>query len=277
MNPEPIHEIFIDDINSDMKLIMKFDIDFPFIPCSLMYIDYSNFFGNKIYNIKDDITKQQIDSFFNEINPPENAGEYASVDQVIDDIKEKKGCKIRGILKLNHISATLQFSSSFKYNIFEIFAKKNITYYPNYNHRINLFQFGLNYFDKSIVKHFKDLSFNPLDGTQFNESSQYYLKHIYHLNVVPISIAMNSYEYASYQFNVLKNIFPTNQYYSGMKFVFEISPLHIRYEDKTPSTISFLFNLVSIIGGVFTAFRILESIIHSSISKVFKERINKLR
>ena len=120
IHPEPIHEIYVDDSKPNQTLPLNFDIDFPYIPCSLLYIDYIYDIRHEVYNIKNNIFKQKIDHNYTKINyTTYQAGEYAPIVQVIEEIKEGYGCNLNGALNLDFIPGAINFSPNIKYDILD--------------------------------------------------------------------------------------------------------------------------------------------------------------
>lgn len=59
-------------------------------------------------------------------------------------------------------------------------------------------------------------------------------------------------------------------------FNFEFSPITENIHQNKQSIISFIINICAIIGGVYTIAGIVDSMIHKSVSFVFKNSIGKL-
>ena len=59
-------------------------------------------------------------------------------------------------------------------------------------------------------------------------------------------------------------------------FNYEFSPITENVTLNHKSTVDFVVQICSIIGGVYTIAGIVDSMIHKSVSTLFKSRINKL-
>ena len=59
-------------------------------------------------------------------------------------------------------------------------------------------------------------------------------------------------------------------------FNYELSPITVKYEQKSENFFDFILYICAIIGGVFTVAGIIDALIHRSVSAIFKQRIGKL-
>lgn len=69
-----------------------------------------------------------------------------------------------------------------------------------------------------------------------------------------------------------------NQYSweSIVNFNYEMSPITVQFYKYQENIFDFLVKICAIVGGVFTIAGIADSLIHKSVSIVFKKRIGKL-
>lgn len=58
---------------------------------------------------------------------------------------------------------------------------------------------------------------------------------------------------------------------------FETSPISVYYSNSKENFLEFLINICAIIGGIFTVAGIVDSMIHKTVSSVYKNSIDKLR
>lgn len=63
---------------------------------------------------------------------------------------------------------------------------------------------------------------------------------------------------------------------SVLMFNFEFSPITENIKAKSKNLVEFMISICAIIGGVYTIAGIVDSMIHKSVSYVFKNRIGKL-
>ena len=63
---------------------------------------------------------------------------------------------------------------------------------------------------------------------------------------------------------------------SVLMFNFEFSPITENISAKSKNFVEFLISVCAVIGGVYTIAGIVDSMIHKSVSYVFKNRIGKL-
>lgn len=61
-----------------------------------------------------------------------------------------------------------------------------------------------------------------------------------------------------------------------LTFTYELSPIKVLFNQEKENIVDFMTYLFAIIGGVFTISSVVDTIIHRSVSLLFKERIGKL-
>lgn len=59
-------------------------------------------------------------------------------------------------------------------------------------------------------------------------------------------------------------------------FNYELSPITVQFFQDKENFFEFLVHICAIIGGIFTIAGIVDSLIHRSVSLIFKQRIGKL-
>jgi endoplasmic reticulum-Golgi intermediate compartment protein 3 len=53
-------------------------------------------------------------------------------------------------------------------------------------------------------------------------------------------------------------------------FNYELSPITVQFNQDSENFFEFIVHICAIVGGVFTVFSIIDSLIHSSVSLIFK-------
>jgi hypothetical protein len=148
--------------------------------------------------------------------------------------------------------------------------------YLNYAHKILHFSFGTHEHKAlDIQRKFPEILLYPLEGTSMSEEINLSLAYQYYLNVVRAKVMLRGEPIEAYQYTISKS-FGITRDLPALFFKYEISPLYVRYELKEKSIWHFLVNICAIIGGVYTAFSILDAVIYTSVSRIFKHRIGKL-
>ena len=117
--------------------------------------------------------------------------------------------------------------------------------------------------------------FKEEDGKQIPKG----LKTMFYLVAVPSYFERGLSRYHVYQ--LISNYEQTTdesktQGESVLMFNFEFSPITENISAKNKNLIEFLISVCAIIGGVYTIAGIVDSMIHKSVSFVFKNRIGKL-
>jgi len=173
----------------------------------------------------------------------------------------QEGCNLFGFLEVNrvagnfHVAPGKAFQSAQGQLVHEFKPFDTHTY--NISHQIHSLSFGVHYPNRV----------NPLDGATAILSNgsgvfQYFVK------VVP-----TTYQFAdghvvdSCQYSV------TDQFKSahdpskgfvlpGVFFIYDVSPILVKFTEKRPSFTSFLTSLCAIVGGVFTVAGIVDGVIY---------------
>jgi hypothetical protein len=137
-----------------------------------------------------------------------------------------------------------------------------------------------------IAKNFDDLEMeHPCDGIKGKPEkdddgkSPKFMKTLFYLVAVPSYFEKGLFKYHVYQ--LISNYEITHdenhtESESILLFNFEFSPITENITQNHKNLIEFLISICAIIGGVYTIAGIVDSMIHKSVSLVFKSRIGKL-
>ena len=179
--------------------------------------------------------------------------------------KIKEGCNLFGFLEVNkvagnfHVAPGKAFQSAQGQLVHEFKPFDTHTY--NVSHQIHSLSFGVHYPNRV----------NPLDGATAilrNGSGvfQYFVK------VVPTTYSFASPKQRtidSCQYSVTDQFKsahdPTKGFVlPGVFFIYDISPIMVKFTEKQPSFTYFLTSLCAIVGGVFTVAGIIDSAIYGA-------------
>ncbi len=198
---------------------------------------------------------------------------YETVKQQIQD---GEGCLVDGTIFVNKVPGNIHFSVHNE-KMAQMLQRLNAEgIYLNFAHKIRHFSFGSHEHEaRNIQRKFPEIELFPLEGTEMSEDIRLSIAYQYYLNVVRASVMLKSTPTELYQYTISKSYGITRDT-PALFFKYEMSPLYVRYELKEKSIWHFIVNICAIIGGVYTAFSILDAIIYSSMSKIFKNRIGKL-
>jgi len=201
---------------------------------------------------------------------PEKIGQCIK-ESWVDNMESQKdeGCLIYGFLLVNKVAGNFHFApgKSFQQHsmhVHDILPLKGVKF--NLTHRIGKLSFG---------KEFPGQT-NPLDGVMKTAEGitgmyQYFIK------IVPtIYEPLNDAAIATNQYSV-------TEYYRaldhqtgghglpGVFFMYDLSPIMIRYSERRRSFAHFLTGVCAIIGGVFTVAGIIDSFIYHSMRSLQKK------
>jgi len=184
-----------------------------------------------------------------------------------------EGCQVYGYLLVNKVAGNFHFApgKSFQQHhmhVHDLQPYKNMKW--NISHTIGRLSFGREF--PGII--------NPLDGVKklSSEPEHAMAMYQYFVKVVPTV-------YESLGGNVLNtNQFSVTEYFKPLKgeqghglpgvfFMYDLSPITIKYTESHQSFAHFLTGICAIIGGVFTVAGIIDSMIYHSL-KTLKKKID---
>jgi len=185
--------------------------------------------------------------------------------------QEGEGCQVYGYLLVNKVAGNFHFApgKSFQQHhmhVHDLQPFKSLKF--NLSHTVNRLSFG---------KEFPGI-INPLDGiTKADEREsmgagmyQYFVK------IVPtIYQSLGSSQLNTNQFSVtehFKPLRPDSQHgLPGVFFMYELSPIMVKFTETRKSFAHFLTGVCAIIGGVFTVAGLVDSLIYHSMRSLKKK------
>jgi len=189
-----------------------------------------------------------------------------------ESIKQQtsEGCYVYGYLEVNKVAGNFHLApgKSFQNHHVHVhdlqaFGKQKF----NLTHHIHSLSFGKTY--PGII--------NPLDETitianEFSAMFQYYVK------IVPTTyMKVNDEVLYTNQFSVTKHQkkisggLTGEQGLPGVFFIYELSPLMVKYTEKNRSFMHFLTAVCAIVGGVFTVAGLIDALIYHSARAIQKK------
>ncbi len=269
-------QMLIDDSPSEMKLRVIFTIDFTKVPCELIYTDNQDLLGFTAEDVKENIIKRRIVGGIVQPADVSNTDPNIPYEALKKLVQDGEGCQLEGSLLVNKVPGNIHFSVHNERMAQMLQRLNSEGVYLNFAHKIKHFSFGTHEHDaKLIQRKFPEIELFPLEGTSMDEDIRLSIAYQYYLNVVRAVVNLRGGPREVYQYTISKS-FGITRDMPALFFKYEMSPLYVRYELKEKSIWHFIVNICAIIGGVYTAFSILDAIIYSSVSKIFKNRIGKL-
>ncbi|KAL3892160.1 hypothetical protein ACJMK2_004394 [Sinanodonta woodiana] len=182
--------------------------------------------------------------------------------------QQNEGCQLYGMIKVNKVAGNVHFApgKSFQQHHVHVhdlqaFGSEKF----NLSHRIAHMSFGDEY--PGII--------NPLDGMEeIAESDQMMFQ--YFVKIVPTTYTSTSGETVyTNQFSVTKHSKVVGTFgesgLPGVFFMYELSPMMVKYTEKQRSFMHFLTGVCAIIGGVFTVAGLIDSMIYHSAKAIQKK------
>ncbi|CAL8100765.1 unnamed protein product [Orchesella dallaii] len=178
-----------------------------------------------------------------------------------------EGCQIYGYMEVNRVSGSFHIAPGKSFTLNHVHVHDVQPYSSsqfNMTHKIRSLTFGENIPGKT----------NPIDGmdgvaTVESTMFQYYLK------IVPFTYEKKKEIILSNQFSTTRHQKAVGSYSGesgmpGVFFQYEISPIMIKYSEKSKSFGHFAVSVCAIIGGVFTVAGLIDSTIYKW-AKLFKK------
>jgi len=269
-------QMLIDDSSSEAMLNIIFSIEFPKVPCDLIYMDSRDLIGFTAEDLQKNITRSKMTNGVTQTKDKWVRNPSISYEEVKRMIESYEGCYITGSTMVNKVPGNVHFSMHNEKLIGIIQKLSSEGIVVNFAHKIKHFSFGSHSRQaKEIQKKYPEIELFPLQETSMSEDIRLAIAYQYYLNVVRTVVELRGKPVEVYQYTISKS-FGLTRDMPALFFKYEMSPLYVRYEIKQKSIWHFIVNICAIIGGVYTAFSILDAIIYSSVSKIFKNRIGKL-
>jgi hypothetical protein len=185
--------------------------------------------------------------------------------------QQDEGCRVHGFLEVNKIAGNVHFAPGVSFQQNHMHVHDMEMYKPaggfNTSHVITKMSFGDDY--PGVI--------NPLDGvkhvvSQFGQASVMYS---YYLKVVPtIYESLDGNIIKTNQFSVTehqKNMGGDSHGLPGVFFMYDLSPIMVKFTETKKSFAHFLTGVCAIIGGVFTVAGLIDSFLYHGLRSMQKK------
>lgn len=200
-------------------------------------------------------------------NPNTDSFEQCIKERKLDTVQSKKafdeGCNIFGSLEVNRMGGSFHIAPGKSFSINHIHVHDVQPFSSskfNTSHRINRLSFG---------EEFGFGHTNPLDNLEVTAKDMA-IMYNYYFKIVPTVfvpndntpiIHTNQFSVTTHQKSAQASS-GSESAMPGVFFSYELSPLMVKYTQKSNSFSHFLVNICGIIGGIFTVAGLLDSIFH---------------
>ncbi|CAM6030099.1 unnamed protein product [Sphagnum balticum] len=281
-------------------VITILDITFPSLACSVVSLDVVDISGEQHRDVRHNIFKKRLDPSGKVIEAPkadtinspkigkplqrhggrlaENetycgscfGAEMCKREGFLQKIKEEdgEGCNVYGHLEVNKVAGNFHFAPGNSFQQLNMFFFDFLEF--QVSHKINELSFGA---------HFPGVM-NPLDGVVNIQESAHGM-YQYFIKVVPtLYTDIRGHKIATNQFSVTEHFDrggSGSRYIPGVFFIYDLSPIKVKFVEERVSFLHFLTTVCAIVGGVFTVSGIIDSFIyhgHGAIKK--KVELGKL-
>ncbi|XP_059175916.1 endoplasmic reticulum-Golgi intermediate compartment protein 1-like [Physella acuta] len=235
-----------------------------------------------VLTVEDPVTHSEKIPVFINITLPNMACEYVGLD-IQDDmgrhevgfrdnthkepLNEGKGCRFESHFLINKVPGNFHVSTH---------SAKSQPENPDMTHIVHKLRFGMDLAEGKQVKG----SFNALENVD-KRNSNALTTHDYILRVVP-SVYEDRYNNIRFPFQYTYSYRDMMQMGHGghimpaIWFRYELSPITVRYTEKTKPFYTFLVMICAIIGGTFTVAGIIDGFIFSASELIKKAELGKL-
>jgi endoplasmic reticulum-Golgi intermediate compartment protein 3 len=183
----------------------------------------------------------------------------------------EEGCRIYGTLEVNRMGGSFHVAPGKSYSVNHIHVHDVQPFSSsrfNTSHQINKLTFG---------EEFGYGQTNPLDNLQVT-AKENAIMYQYFLKIVPTMFVSKDKDEILHtnQFSVTTHqksatAISGESAMPGVFFTYELSPLMVKYTEKSNSFSHFLVNICGIIGGIFTVAGLLDGILHKVEKKIQKK------
>lgn len=184
--------------------------------------------------------------------------------------QQKEGCQVYGFLEVNKVQGNFHFAPGKSFQQHHVHVHDLQAFGGqkfNLSHAIRHLSFGQDY--PGII--------NPLDQTsQISEDEQTMFQ--YYVKVVPTTyVDVKGKTLYTNQYSVNKHSKTVGNGMGdsglpGVFFIYELSPMMVKYTEKQRSFMHFLTGVCAIIGGIFTVAGLIDSMIYHS-SRALQKKI----
>jgi hypothetical protein len=280
-------DLVIDLSHRDDFVNVNIDITFPKIPCDILSIDVEDILGTHKTDVMGELHKKRLDKSGKQVNE-ETAKDkqewHGSIyERVKKELTDEQGCRLDGAIQIYRVPGNVHVAS---HPYRDIVAKLEMDGKSlDFEYTVNHFSMGNKRDFDYIAQQFDDLEMeHPVDGLygkpeRDDKDVPKFMKTLIYLVAVPSYFEKSIFKYHVYQ--LISNYEITHdkehtESESILMFNFEFSPITENVTQNHKKVIEFLISICAIIGGVYTIAGIVDSVIHKSVSVVFKSRIGKL-
>jgi len=287
MSHESKADLVIDMSHRDDFVNVNLDVTFPKIPCDVLSVDVEDILGTHKTDVMGDIHKKRLDKNGKYINEEtqldKNQWRGNILERVKKEMDEGQGCRIGGFLKVYRVPGNIHVASHPYQDIVASLKSQGKKF--DFTYEIHHFSLGNKKDFDYISQHFEDLEMeHPADGVKGapeleDDGTPKFMKTLFYIVAVPSYFEKGMIKYHVYQLISNYEVTHDSKHTLGesiLMFNFEFSPITENITQNHKNLVEFLISICAIIGGVYTMAGIVDSMIHKSVSIVFKSRIGKL-
>lgn len=201
------------------------------------------------------------------------------MEDIYNAYKAGEGCRLMANLHLNFLGNSFMIGFSNLRFMQYFLTKENKPPALDFEHKILEVYFGAHLgdlardyadiLDLTAFNSLKDHGFSLADNKESleNDDNSVGLIHNYFLQVIP-----NDFTWFMHWVNCFQYTVTHHSRYSddnGILFMFELSPVSVKYFREVPSVFDFLVQISSVVGGVFMFLKVVDMYLFNIFTKVF--------
>ncbi|XP_067935391.1 endoplasmic reticulum-Golgi intermediate compartment protein 3-like isoform X2 [Watersipora subatra] len=177
---------------------------------------------------------------------------------------QNEGCRLFGFLLVSKVAGNFHIAPGRSFQSSHVHV-----------HDLNVMQGGLTWNTSHTIQHIgfgEDYPglVNPLDSTsQFAEKAM--MMYTYYVKIVPTLYAKVSGDFSVTKHFKSVGVATGESGLPGVFFIYEFSPMMVKYQEKNRSLFHFLTSLCAIIGGIFTVAGLIDAVLYHSIRSIQKK------
>jgi hypothetical protein len=256
-----------DTLTQHANIRINMNITMLHLPCAATSVDAEDVMGNHLLDVGGELHKTRVDNDGNVL--PGKKFDAPAKEQV------GEGCNVHGYMVVRKVPGNFHVSAHAHSELIAVYFPGSTI---DTSHIVHDLSFGdpasakqLNLIDSSVV--------NPLAGASKKaefSSKEHAPSYEYYINVVPTDYLRLSGELIeSFQFSANSNEIVGRYRIPALYFRYELSAVTVVFKDKAGTFSHFIVEVCAIVGGIFTALGLLNSVILTT-TKRFKGNINKL-
>lgn len=240
------------------------------VPCAVLSVDAQDALGSHVLDVGGELHKTRLAADGSDRGVP--------VDEGAPQDQKGEGCRVHGHMIVKRVPGNFHVSCHAHADLIHVFFA---TERMNVSHTVNHLSFG----DEVLLDAAR--ATNPLNGVRksggggqdgHSAHGGHPVSYEYYLRVVATKfVDLAGAVVPSYQFVANSNEVIGHYRLPAIYFRYDVSPVTMVFSERKTPFAHYVVNLLAVVGGVFTVLGLVNSVLHSTLKKVwYKEQAGKL-